>query len=123
MFPCLGGFKSFFLNVIVFFYHYRSLKLIPEESEDMWHAFNLISEGDYVLASTIRKVQNESSTGSSTSSRIRTTLRIQVENIDFDTQACMLRLKGRNVEENQYVKVLQLFYCLNNITVTFILLF
>lgn len=56
-------------------------------------------------ASTIRKVQNESATGSSTSSRIRTTLQIQVENIDFDTQACMLRLKGRNVEENQYVKV------------------
>jgi len=30
---------------------------------------------------------------------------IEVETIDFDTQACMLRLKGRNVEENQYVKV------------------
>lgn len=71
----------------------------------MWHAYNLISEGDYVRASTIRKVQNESSTGSSTSTRIRTMLRVQVENIDFDTQACMLRLKGRNIEENQYVKV------------------
>lgn len=32
-------------------------------------------------------------------------LTIKVENIDYDTQACMLRLKGRNVEENQYVKV------------------
>lgn len=30
---------------------------------------------------------------------------IEVETIDFDTQACMLRLKGRNVEENQYIKV------------------
>lgn len=52
-----------------------------------------------------RKVQNESATGSSTSNRIRTTLTICVESIDFDTQACMLRLKGRNIEENQYVKV------------------
>lgn len=52
-----------------------------------------------------RKVQNESATGSSTSSRVRTTLTIRVETIDFDTQACMLRLKGRNIEENQYVKV------------------
>lgn len=27
---------------------------MPEESEDMWHAYNLISEGDCVRASTIR---------------------------------------------------------------------
>lgn len=79
--------------------------LIPEEPEDMWHAYNLISEGDSVKSSTIRKVQSESSTGSSTSNRVRTTLTITVENIDFDTQACMLRLKGRNIEENQYVKM------------------
>ncbi|XP_037960062.1 protein pelota [Teleopsis dalmanni] len=79
--------------------------LIPEESEDMWHTYNLITEGDSVRSTTIRKVQNESATGSSTSSRIRTTLTINVESIDFDTQACVLRLKGRNIEENQYVKM------------------
>ncbi|CAG7829582.1 unnamed protein product [Allacma fusca] len=82
-----------------------SVTLIAEESEDMWHAYNLISEGTIVKASTIRKVQQESATGSSTSNRVRTVLTIQVENIDFDTQACVLRLKGRNVEENQYVKM------------------
>ncbi len=53
----------------------------------------------------LRKVQTESATGSSSSSRVRTMLTIEVETIDFDTQACVLRLKGRNVEENQYVKV------------------
>lgn len=82
-----------------------SIGLIPEEPEDMWHAYNLISEGDAVTASTVRKVQTESSTGSSTSSRVRTTLTIRVENIHFDTQACVLRLKGRNIVENQYVKM------------------
>ncbi|VEN50419.1 unnamed protein product [Callosobruchus maculatus] len=82
-----------------------SVALIPEEPEDMWHAYNLIAEGDSVRSTTIRKVQTESSTGSSTSNRVRTTLTISVENIDFDTQACMLRLKGRNIEENQYVKM------------------
>ena len=30
--------------------------LIPDEAEDMWHAYNLIAEGDSVRASTIRKV-------------------------------------------------------------------
>ncbi|XP_068629462.1 protein pelota [Battus philenor] len=82
-----------------------SIGLIPEESEDMWHAYNLIAEGDAVTASTVRKVQTESSTGSSTSNRVRTTLTIRVESIDFDTQACVLRLKGRNIVENQYVKM------------------
>lgn len=82
-----------------------SVVLIPEEPEDMWHAYNLISEGDNVRSTTIRKVQNESATGSSTSNRVRTTLTISVESIDFDTQACVLRLKGRNVQENQYVKM------------------
>uniref|UniRef100_A0AAR5PZC0 Protein pelota homolog n=2 Tax=Dendroctonus ponderosae TaxID=77166 RepID=A0AAR5PZC0_DENPD len=82
-----------------------AVTLVPEEPEDMWHAYNLIAEGDSVKSSTIRKVQIESATGSSTSSRVRTTLTITVETIDFDTQACMLRLKGRNIEENQHVKM------------------
>ncbi|XP_076549213.1 pelota mRNA surveillance and ribosome rescue factor [Osmia lignaria lignaria] len=81
-----------------------SVSLVPENTEDMWHAYNVISEGDFVSCSTIRKVQTESATGSSNSYRVRTTLTICVEGIDFDTQACVLRLKGRNVEENKYVK-------------------
>ncbi|XP_011308857.1 protein pelota [Fopius arisanus] len=81
------------------------VSLIPENPEDMWHAYNLISEHDCVSASTIRKVQTESATGSTNSQRVRTTLTISVETIDFDTQACVLRLKGRNIVENQYVKM------------------
>ena len=52
-------------------------------------------------------MQTESATGSTSSSKVRTTLTIQVETTDFDIQACVLRVKGRNVEENQYVKVLR----------------
>lgn len=81
------------------------VSLIPENPEDMWHAYNLISQGDTVRASTIRKVQTESATGSSSSSRVRTMLTIEVETIYFDTQACVLGLKGRNIEENPYVKM------------------
>lgn len=90
---------------LLILFQFSTVTLIPEEPEDMWHAYNLISEDDYVRSTTIRKVQNETATGSSSSSRVRTTLTICVESIDFDTQACVLRLKGRNVEENQYVKV------------------
>lgn len=52
-----------------------------------------------------RKVLTESATGSSTSNRVRTVLTIEVESIYFDTDANMLGLKGKNIQENEYVKV------------------
>ncbi|XP_047498653.1 protein pelota-like [Penaeus chinensis] len=79
--------------------------LVPDEEEDMWHAYNIINEGDCLRTTTTRKVQQESATGSSTSSRVRTTITIQVLDIHYDTSACLLRVKGRNVEENQYIKM------------------
>lgn len=79
--------------------------LIPEEPEDMWHAYNLVATKDLLKSTTIRRVQTESATGSTSSNKIRTTLTIRVESTDFDIQACVLRVKGRNVEENQYVKM------------------
>jgi len=81
------------------------MALVPEEEEDMWHAYNIIGVGDSLRATTIRKVQTESATGSTSSQKVRTTLTISVEDIDFDTAACMLRVKGRNIQENQYVKM------------------
>ncbi|CAG8663297.1 15339_t:CDS:2, partial [Cetraspora pellucida] len=63
-----------------------TVELYPEELEDMWHVYNLISLGDSLKATTIRRVQNESSTGSVESQRIRLTLTITVEDIDFDPQ-------------------------------------
>lgn len=42
-----------------------SITLIPEETEDMWHVYNLIAEHDSLRASTFRKVVKESNTGTS----------------------------------------------------------
>lgn len=52
-----------------------------------------------------RKVSTETATGSTSSNKVRTMLTVSVEAIDFDTQAGAVRVKGRNVEENDYVKV------------------
>lgn len=81
-----------------------SVTLIAEEPEDMWHAYNLISPGDYLRSSTIRRVVNESSTATTTN-RVRTMLTILVKTIDYDLHGSVLRVKGTNVEENQYVKM------------------
>lgn len=39
--------------------NFRSVTLMPEEPEDMWHAYNLIAEGDNVRSTTIRKVRRQ----------------------------------------------------------------
>lgn len=81
------------------------MQLVAEEAEDMWHAYNLISIGDYLRSTTIRRVINESAGGLTTTSRVHTTLTICVKSLDYDTQASVLRVKGTNSEENQFVKM------------------
>ena len=56
------------------------ITLIAEESEDMWHAYNLINVGDYLRSTTIRRVVNESST-TTTTSRVHTTLTVHLSDI------------------------------------------
>ncbi|CAJ0942829.1 unnamed protein product, partial [Mesorhabditis belari] len=79
--------------------------LLPDEAEDMWHIYNLIRVGDIVQSQTIRKVINESTTGSTSSQRVHVRLTIEVEKIDFDPSESTLHLKGKNREENDLVKL------------------
>ncbi|KAL3896617.1 MAG: hypothetical protein SGCHY_003961, partial [Lobulomycetales sp.] len=74
-------------------------------SEDMWHSYNLIQPGDTLKASTLRYVVSESHTGSTSKDSLRMMLAIAVESVEFDVQVCMLRVNGRNVEENKHVKM------------------
>jgi protein pelota len=79
-----------------------SVKLVPEDSEDMWHAYNLVREGDRVSATTMRKVVKEGGGGggadvgglggggsSGSAVRVRVKLEVKVEGIEFDPEgAC-----------------------------------
>ena len=47
----------------------------------------------------------ETTTGSTDSSRVRIDLTIVIESVEFDVEASVIRLKGRNVEETKHVKV------------------
>eukprot|EP01029_Cantina_marsupialis_P019165 TRINITY_DN44561_c0_g2_i1.p1 TRINITY_DN44561_c0_g2~~TRINITY_DN44561_c0_g2_i1.p1 ORF type:complete len:388 (-),score=110.73 TRINITY_DN44561_c0_g2_i1:172-1335(-) len=82
-----------------------SVNLICDEEEDMWHAFNLIVPHDQLRANTIRKVQKSSSTGSTSSQKMRLSLTLDIESVEFDKDKCSLRIKGRNIEENEHVKM------------------
>mmetsp|Transcript_2169 Transcript_2169/g.2940 ORF Transcript_2169/g.2940 Transcript_2169/m.2940 type:complete len:424 (-) Transcript_2169:134-1405(-) len=83
-----------------------SVNLRPDTPEDLWHAYNLLQPPtDTVRCTTLRKVINTSSTGSVTSNKVRTSLTIRVEKVDFDPDSLTLRLSGPNVEESKFVKM------------------
>jgi protein pelota len=82
-----------------------SVTLIPEEPEDMWHAYNLIRPNDLLRATAMRRVVTESLTGASTSKNVSTTLTIKVTALDFDTSSSQLHVSGRVAEENAYVRL------------------
>jgi protein pelota len=81
------------------------IKLIAEEAEDLWHTYNLLAKDDTLRATTIRKVVSESNTGSTEKSSHKINLTIKVESLFFDVQASALRVNGKNIEENKYVKM------------------
>lgn len=62
----------------------------------------------YFASDVYSRIQSESATGSVESQRVRLTLSISIDNVDFDTQVGMLRISGRVIVENPHVKV-----CLN----------
>jgi protein pelota len=69
------------------------------------HLYNLLERNDRIRATALRKVQNESATGSVTTTRVHTTLTITIEKTDFDVQAGALHVSGPVTEENKYVKM------------------
>ncbi|QDZ20797.1 pelota mRNA surveillance protein [Chloropicon primus] len=79
-------------------------KVEPQSEEDIWHLYNIIVVGDVVTSSTFRKVDLSSNSGnelggSSNQQRVRLTLAVKVEAIEYDGEAAELRLRGRVTNE------------------------
>lgn len=47
-----------------------TVHLLPQTAEDLFHAYNLIAPGDEVRSVSYRKIQKESSTGSSVAEKV-----------------------------------------------------
>ena len=71
-----------------------SITMIADDEEDIWHAYNLVNTGDRVETTAIRKVVRETATGSTSSSKVHTSLVIAVERVQYDgdTGALLARL-------------------------------
>lgn len=81
--------------------------LLPQEPEDMWHAYNLIRPSDIVRAVTFRKVvqQTNAITDARNIQTKRTTVSIRVEKLDYDSQIGELKVNGRVASENEYIEM------------------
>ncbi|KAF2817321.1 uncharacterized protein BDZ99DRAFT_404892 [Mytilinidion resinicola] len=79
--------------------------LLPEEPEDMWHAYNLIQPNDLLRARAMRRITKESESGSVTSVRVPIDLTIMVSSTDFDVGSGQLHVAGKVSAENEHVKL------------------
>lgn len=79
--------------------------LVAEESEDLWHLYNLCSKGDTVKATTYRKIQKEGSTGTVQTEVKKMMMTIEVKSVEYDAAGNCIRFSGKNCEENQWVKM------------------
>ncbi|KMZ60366.1 putative Pelota [Zostera marina] len=82
-----------------------TIKVIPEKDDDMWHAYNLIAVGDKVLTTTVRKVVREKSSGVRDSERVKMKLEVKAEEVDYDKEGSALRIRGKNILQNEHVKL------------------
>ncbi|KAK4793114.1 hypothetical protein SAY86_023549 [Trapa natans] len=82
-----------------------SAQMVAVDSDDLWFAYNLIAPGDSVMAVTVRKVLREGASGGRDAERIKLKLEIKVEAVDYDKVGSVLRIRGKNVLENEHVKV------------------
>ncbi|KAF7132601.1 hypothetical protein RHSIM_Rhsim09G0131200 [Rhododendron simsii] len=81
------------------------VQMVPDEADDLWLAYNLIAEGDTVLAVTVRKILREAASGGRDAERVKLKLEIKVEAMDYDKEGSVLRIRGKNILENEHVKI------------------
>ena len=59
--------------------------------EDLWHAYNIIRQGDLVTATTFRKISRDSGAGTQ-SEKVKIKLTIQIESVEYDAEgvSCLI---------------------------------
>ena len=82
------------------------IKLLPQGKDDLWHLYNLINEGNVIKTRTVRKVTSESSSEDSKSTERKVLmLIIRVERVEYDPLGGFLRVVGKNIGENDFVRI------------------
>ncbi|KAI3472625.1 hypothetical protein Pfo_031087, partial [Paulownia fortunei] len=74
-----------------------SVKMVPEEADDLWLAYNLIAEGDTVVAVTEGFERS--------CFRRKRCRKSETETRNQSSEGSVLRIRGKNVLENEHVKI------------------
>ena len=71
--------------------------------------YNIIQKGDFLKIVTFRKIVHENNSSSKTTVKKKLDITIKLEEIDYDQLAAEsageIRIKGKNVSENEYINV------------------
>jgi protein pelota len=78
--------------------------LLCDNVEDLWHLYNIVGKGDFIKTITFRKVAHESG-GKSSSTKKKINITIKVEEIEYDQKEGIIRYKGKNVSENEFIAI------------------
>ena len=79
--------------------------IIIDNDEDLWILYNLIAKGDYLKTAMFRKVQHESGGGKVSSTKKKLIITINIEEIEYCQEDDIIRIKGKNTSENEYISI------------------
>ncbi|CAG9323031.1 unnamed protein product [Blepharisma stoltei] len=82
-----------------------SITVKMDVPDDMWHIYNIINNGDAIKATTLRKIKEESKTGSVVTTKKKISLLLRIRNVDYDPEGPTLRISGQCISENQYLQL------------------
>jgi len=90
------------------------ITLIPENLDDLWHLYNVITPGDIVYAKTLRKIER----GEEVKRRKKVEkklvyLGLKVESVDFHEFTNRLRIKGIIIEAPDNIGALGSYHTIN----------
>src|SRR5438034_10313401 len=78
------------------------IKLRVENADDLWHLHNLVLPGDHVRASTYRREEVKTDkVRPERGEKVRVTLTIRVESVEFQPFPARLRITGLTVHAPQ----------------------
>ena len=73
-----------------------------ENDDDMWNLYNFIDKGDFIQGKITRKINIEGTLGTE---RKNMTIIVRVEEMEYDPDSNVVRIKGKNASENKFIQV------------------
>lgn len=84
-----------------------AVTFVPQDAEDLWYLYNLLSKGDVVQVVTTRNVKKGGNAqvqkGKSKMEKVTLKLKLQLEDIDYIASEDGMRLSGKSLAANEYV--------------------